>query len=439
LFSISRKCGFLEKSSSRFALILFCNYFIPDLSLFSINPSHLKRRNTRVYGLVLDPLVVEDQMIRFIFLILSFCLKAGAAHEVAFDEVWKLSDSHSSKKDLDLSLYISKRSDWKKSEIKSRLLIANDILNTCEVQIARVYVHSWLPSNPLLRLDEYISENQYYDGLRHASYKSRKVTDLQLFYFEDYQEGMTSGPALPLAVYPSKRIEPVTFNTAWFPYLSAQRLRTQGLKYNEEAHEIGHILLQTGHTQHDPENILANDSKKRRPLFLPNQCETLRQHPSLKESLKDKVYSIFASYFHTYSRDFYMTDWCSRNTQNLSQGLHSLFAKEDLNAKQVFLMHEEEGRSLSPNQARKFVSGWRFHSFLLLDDRWVLDLDFGKRAKIVPFKEYLASMFAGEFRDLKYILVDPAENMPITYNEVVALFSTMSSENIYQTGDLFPQ
>ncbi len=423
----------------KFTLDPFCNYFIPLPPLLFINPSYLHRRNAGVNGLMLDPLVVGEKMIRFIFLILSFSMSAGAAHEVAFDEVWKLNDSHPLKKDLDLSLYISERSDWRKSKIKSRLLRANEILNTCEVQIARVYVHSWLPSNPLLRLDEYISESKHYDGLRHASYKSRKVTDLQLFYFKDYYEGMTSGPALPLAVYPSERIEPVTFNTAWFPYLSAQRLRPQGFKYNEEAHEIGHILLQTGHTHHEHENILANESEKRRPLFLPHQCNKLRQHPSLKEGLKEKVYPLFASYFHTYSRDFYMTDWCSRNTQNLSQALHSLFAKEDLNAKQVFLMHKEEGRSLYPHQARKFISGWRFHSFLLLDNNWVLDLDYGKTPQIIPFKQYLTSMFEEEFQELKYILVDPAENRAITYHEVSALFSARSSKNILQTKDLFYQ
>ncbi len=343
---------------------------------------------------------------------------------MGFEEIWALNKASPVTHSFDLSVYISKKSAWTKQGIRSRLEKANQALGTCGVGIQHVYVHDWLPSNPKLRVDDYISDKKYYDGLRHASVKSKKVTAIELFYFEDYSENFQSGPSVPLAIYPSPKLEPATYNTAWFPYSSAQRLFSRGSSYNEEAHEIGHIFLQSGHDHSGAENIMANNSKKRTSFFTKNQCETIRNHPAIGSSAISRMSSLFSTYYQKYSRAFYMSDWCSRNVLNLSRALYRFF---DMNPNQtfaVFAVHKEAERSFKPLRARqgRLVS-WKFHAFLVIDG-WVFDLDYSDQPQVVPLREYLQNMFGNQANDLRFQLRDPLDGSTITYNEVLKSFQT---------------
>ncbi len=349
---------------------------------------------------------------------------------MAFKKVWPLQPSQAQPYQLDVSIYISEKSQWQEHEIQERLIRANRALATCNVGVQNVYVHDWLPSQEKLRVDDYVSEERHYDGIRHAALKAKQVAPIKLFYFSTYLENFTSGPALPLALYPDPNIEPVAFNTAWFPYQSAQRLRTGAASsYSEEAHELGHILLQVGHDHSGQANIMANDSQKRAPYFTKAQCSQIINHPSVIQNLRQRLFPLFASYNQRYGIDFYMNDWCSRNTLNLSQAIAGLFDWDILQARTVYAIHQIEGQSIRPQRARKSKVGWKFHAFLLIDG-YVLDLDYGKSPQIVEVDEYLQAMFGDQAQDLKFQLRDPLDASTITYLEVKKSFEANESRVI---------
>lgn len=343
------------------------------------------------------------------------------AHEMTYDEVWTLEAKVPEPHQIDLSIYISERSQWDKQQIRDRLEEANLAFVSCNVAINNVYVHRWRPSNPHLRVDDYRSDSKYFDGIREAAHKSKQINPIKLFYFENYINSFTSGPALPIAIYPDPQLEPAAFNTAWFPYQSAQRLRPIGNSYNEEAHEIGHIMLQAGHDHSGENNIMANDSEIRGLRFNKDQCEIIRRHPAIVNNLEEKIYPLFSTFYQTYSKNFYMTDWCSRNVLNLSRAFDHLFKLDNYQVSAVFAIHKNPDQSFFPLNARKAEFGWKFHAFLLVNGM-VLDMDYGDKAEIVPIQLYLNIMFGEQVKDLIFQLRNPLDNKALTYQEVLKSF-----------------
>lgn len=334
--------------------------------------------------------------------LIFFCAStAFGAHEMSFDKILSLPLEKSIEKTFDVSIYISQKSQWQEKEILSRLEEANKALSTCKLGMRHLYIYGWKPSNPKLRVDDYRSKKIFYDGLRHASFKSKKVTAVQLFYFEDYLNSFSSGPSLPLAVYPDPKLETEAYNTAWFPFKSAQRARQSGFKYNEEAHEIGHILLKQGHDHSGDFNILANDSKKRAAVFSKAQCEAIKKSEFLNPKPSDQFLPLLSAYYQNYSFDFYMSDWCSRNTINLAKDFDRHFSLAAHKAYAVYVLHKRKGTSFYPQKARDKNVGWKFHAFLVVDG-FALDLDFGSKPEVVSLDKYLLEMFPDSLYDLQF-------------------------------------
>jgi hypothetical protein len=346
-----------------------------------------------------------------------------AAHEMSFDKVYSLPNTGKGEKYFDVSVYISEKSQWQEDKIKERLVEANQVLNTCSVGIRHVYVHKWLPSNQLLRVDDYKSQKKFYDGIRYAGEKSKKVTPIQLFYFEDYLESFTSGPSVPLAVYQNPKIVNEAFDTAWFPYKSAQRSKTSGHLYNEEAHELGHILLRQGHDHTGRANILANNSNSRSLNFSEDQCEALIKTELLQTDPSLNFYPLLSTYFQKYSNRYYMKDWCSRNILNLAKDFELLHGFDDHRVFALYVVHKNKGQSFLPMKARSKGDRWKFHALLVVDG-YVLDLDFGKSPRVLRIDDYLTEMFTDKLSDLKFQIRSPLDSPGFTYLELSDSFES---------------
>ncbi len=324
-----------------------------------------------------------------------------AAHEMSSDEIRVLPPLSTKISTFDISVYISEKSSWNKKEVEERLIQANQVFQTCGLGIGRVYFHRWLPSQQLVRTDEIIKESPYYDGMSEAARKSLKVTPLQLFYFEDYLEPFTYGGSVPLAVYPEDYIAQHLHNTAWFPYRSAQRRKSaKSFQYSEEAHELGHILLQKGHDHSGDENIMANNSQKRIPHFSFEQCQNFLFPRTYNTSdycsqQSNELYPLLATYYKTYKKDYYMTDWCSRNSLNLAQGALQVGLASHNDLQIVYTYISESADLLKPLKARGNNPQWRFHVFVL-SQGMVLDLDYNNKPTVMNLEDYLIDMWGDE-------------------------------------------
>ena len=60
-----------------------------------------------------------------------------------------------------------------------------------------------------------------------------------------------------------------------------QVLKERGSSYSTTAHELGHILLNSGHTHGD--EIMNEDSAKRKAVFSPAQCAQMKKSPLIKK------------------------------------------------------------------------------------------------------------------------------------------------------------
>jgi len=212
---------------------------------------------------------MQKLVLLFVFFFFNITL---ADSSVRLENVVVLPILEGQQKHFDVSVYVSESSSWSEKEVLARMAEANLVFNSCKLGINKVYIFAWKPMAPLIRVDDYVSNLDHIDGMQQASADSMKLTSIQLFYFEDYLESFSSGASLPLAIYSHTDLAPVAFNTAWFPYRSYQRLKKPTKIYNEEAHEIGHILLESGHDHSGASNILANDSNLRTPRFSSAQC-----------------------------------------------------------------------------------------------------------------------------------------------------------------------
>lgn len=368
--------------------------------------------------------LTTGKVIKIFILSTLFTFSLAAAHEMAFDQVISFTSIPKSSDKLDISIYISKKSKWDLKEIKKRWEQANIALKSCNTSIENAFIYSWNPSRPLLRVDDYVSSKTYYDGMRYASVKSKKATPMQFFYFKNYLESFTSGPSIPLAIYPDSSLEPDTFNTAWFPYESAQRLKEKNIfRYNEESHEMGHILLGKGHDQSGDLNIMANNSGKRTLNFNKQQCVSIRDYFRARQNLSDKLFPLFSIYYDTYKKDFYMSDWCSRNVNNLAHAYDKIYNISHYDAYAVYVVNKNDGESFYPKKARKRNIGWKFHAFLVINGH-VLDLDYSKKPTILTVSEYLNKMFNGDTDKLLFQLRSPLNTPGFTYQEVLKSFKT---------------
>lgn len=369
------------------------------------------------------------KLLSTIFLVLIYSSLGFTAQEMSFRKAWTnpTGDASGGMVPLDISVYISQQSEWSESEVISRLVEANRSLNTCGYFLDLVFFFNWNFTNELLRVDDYFSDDIFYDGIRFASQKSFKVTPIQLFYFQNYLEPFTSGPAVPLAIYPKSDNYDYTFNTTWFPFKSAQRLLQKQnqepyFNYNEEAHEIGHILLKDGHDHSGKPNIMANSSTLRDPIFLKSQCQNIEipTSPESPQGAVSRLFPIVKLFFLNYSKDFYMSDWCSRNVSNfykMTEKLHPKFLEK---LEVVYALHKNNGESFYPLKSRRPEVAWKFHAFLYFEG-WVIDLDFTNEAKIVKIKDYIDEMFGvSQAENLHFVFNSENQSIGYSYQDILS-------------------
>jgi len=347
-----------------------------------------------------------------LFAALIFSVHARSAVEVEFSNVWQAPNYTSSNKALDLSVHVATQSQWSTDKIKKRLLRADKILQTCGVSIRNVFFYNLKLSQQLVRADDIEERTVYYDGMRFIAQKSKSVTAVQLFYFQDYLEPFTPNGAVPLAVF-GEDFPLKLQNTAWFPYNSIQR-RKKGtdpaLTYSEEAHELGHILMRTKHIHTDAHNIMSNSSSLRSiNHFYKNQCLRLKiptqdLTPFAFSNSASTVFPFFKNFFHSYSKNTYMVDHCSRNSWNFIKSIRSAGGLELTKTAVVYVTGkrlEAQTMPLHPLTSRHPVKRWTFHAFSLIDGV-VYDFDYGREARPIALRPYLISMFGEAAKEQLY-------------------------------------
>lgn len=394
-------------------------------------------------------------------LCLSFGLSAHAQHEISLGEIWRPDRLNTVAKTIQISAVVSKKSLWTKNEIQDRIHRANRVLASCDIQIDAVFFQDWNPVQPKIRVDDLNDGSLFFDGMSEAATKTVTTTDLNLYYFETYLEPFTSGPALPLAVYSSSSTRPHLDNTAWFPYYSHQRLlKSADEQYSEEAHELGHLLLQQGHDFSDEPNIMAHSSDLRSETFSPEQCQRIRQSELVDETNPRGIdlslgvlKSLFAYHFFSYGHEHYMNNYCLRNSLNFRAkaiafargGARENTLVEDLRRKPsnidssnstsiknfnvVLVRNLNTQLSIFPLVQRYGASKWQFHAFVVIDGL-VYDADFSDRPTVLPLDEYLFKMFGPEQTlQLEFALAPDHWTGTPTMDDIDELFRLGSSHS----------
>ncbi len=357
---------------------------------------------------------MRSSILNFVSIAIVGCwhIAALAASSSQFSSVWETEKTAQTPREMDVSAFIEKDSQWKIAEIEKRILTANQVLASCGLRIRNVYFHKWDLTPNLLRIDDIESTieditEKFYDGMRYTSQQTNRVTAIQLFYFEDYLNPHTYGGSVPLSVYGDKFPLPLQ-NSVWFPYNSAQRRKFGESQYSEEAHEIGHILTRKGHDHSGASNVMANSSVLRAPGFSSEQCASflIPAHTAYIQSCKNSseaIFPLFSSYFNSYSDKTYMNTWCSRNSDNLQKAILALNLASADRVKGLYITHKDKNQRLYPLNSRQPNSRWPFHAALLVDDM-VLDMDYTNRPTLVKLDEYLEKMWGNAAADLEFQL-----------------------------------
>lgn len=342
----------------------------------------------------------------FVCVALSFWSSLSFAfNEFRLKEILTHEAPHSFSEPIDISMHRASKSSWSDHEIKARLKGINETFSLCNFHLRHVYFYDWDSSHPRVHIDDREREIQW-DGMTGVSKQSPHVTEIQFFYFEDYVEPLSSGGSFPLSVFKNDEYVRELNNTAWFPFKSPDRLKVLTLKYSIEAHELGHILLQGGHESVDFENIMADNSSLRRNVVTPQQCQRLSKptkysgQSSCATTARNLDFA-FRLQRSTYSKDFYMSLQCAKNTENFWTLLDELNLSENRQIQAVYLIPEDEEASLKPLIPREKDVTWSNHVFLMVDGL-VFDQDFSDQPEILPLREYLDRMWGKGQAEIKF-------------------------------------
>ncbi len=168
---------------------------------------------------------------------------------------------------------------------------------------------------------------------------------------------------------------------------------------------------------------MANDSKKRSDFFTSDQCQKLLipepfQGQKKCDQTANRLFPVFATYFHTYHMNFYMNDWCSRNSKNLSQKIKDLGLLSDREYSIVYTYNSSGLKHLNPLASRSHTQGWKFHVFLVTQDGIVMDLDFKKQPQMLTLDHYLNQMWGSEqINEMSFQIRKPTDSADITFLE----------------------
>ncbi|MCC6138590.1 MAG: hypothetical protein IT287_08150 [Bdellovibrionaceae bacterium] len=379
-----------------------------------------------------------------IFLCISlgcvYSLPLCAAVEVDFLEVIPLVPPLSSRPTVDISIYVDSQGSWALADIRERLTKMNEALSTCQVQVQNVFVYQMRLSEKLVRVDDDDESAVYYDGFREIARKSQKVTAVQIFYVEKYLNPFSSTGSLPYAIDADRKDVPsYLHNTVWIPYFNPSRVYGKKETYSMEAHELGHIFMRKGHDDSGESTIMADSSSLRQNLFSQKQCSDFKIKDQKNgddscEMKKTVLSPLQAVHYKKYGEHYYMTLYCARNSKNLYehyQQLGILFSTPFYN---IFAIHKDDNKNISPLTARDNAKSWSNHSFLI-QDGLVIDLDYSREPQQVGLNKYLKKMWGTEENNLLFQVRPASEITEFTNLSIRASFAS-GKYPIYTAGQL---
>lgn len=201
-------------------------------------------------------------------------IQAGFKNAVV--ESWSLDLPSESKftHELEITTVLFRGANWTKADVQSRFKRLSGVYSQCGIKVQKVnFVESdapngWIDVDGITRKDGDI-ESQITKSLpvseRPIFFYVRSSKDVQSAYAQPEYWVSSSSPAL---------------NTVWVTSESKSREKN-GLynsSYSTEAHELGHVLLDSGHVKDESENFLANSFDKLNAKITQEQCNTMKKN-----------------------------------------------------------------------------------------------------------------------------------------------------------------
>lgn len=338
----------------------------------------------------------------FSILILISCMSFGEAMTFRHQETWSLQPGEEVRT-FPVSVFVVSKSHWRSELIQKRFEFMNEALKSCNLGVSHALYYKINGDFDTIHIDD--GNSLVFDnGISKIAESAPLPTAIRMFYFDDYVEPISSAGSFPYAVTEQKG-KPLRLysNTTWQPFYTPARLQQRTLPYSEEAHELGHILLQAGHDTSSTANIMSDRSSLRINTFTPEQCSRFIL-PELKprtacESVRNSVFPAFAFKYHHFSKaDGYFPLECGSNTQNLIRYLNQVNSLNKADAKIIKIIHKNADSSVTPLAARGGSVNWKHHVFLLMNGL-VFDLDYTSEPRIELLETYMKTMWGDNADD----------------------------------------
>ncbi len=173
-----------------------------------------------------------------------------------------------------ISAVIFKNSGWEIDEIKNRFLIATQILQQCKVHINSVnIIHTEAPNKTGIIRHHRTCYNPEPNGEHFITNQLPYLPGIRAFFINKFIIG-PAGTAFNLKRAANTPIE----NTIWLAKNHLNNNPAHAL-YEIVAHELGHILLNEGHTNNDQPNLMSAKPSKLNNELNDLQCNKIRQSP----------------------------------------------------------------------------------------------------------------------------------------------------------------
>ena len=171
-------------------------------------------------------------------------------------------------------MVLLRNSGWSEEQIKLRLNRVAEIYSQCGIKVASAKLVTVDAPNGWIDVDYSIEQRD----LKIAT--MTPTTDKPiLYYVRSNKEGQTA-----YAWNQSKQRPPPLTNTAWMTteLNTAEYKKWRDPVYNEDAHELGHILGNCGHNTDGSKNFLAGDVALLNDKIQPKQCESMKKNTLVK-------------------------------------------------------------------------------------------------------------------------------------------------------------
>lgn len=181
--------------------------------------------------------------------------------------------------EMDLTIVLFRKSGWKIDQIQARLELLTKVYSQCGVKISKAKLvqanapHGWIDMDGC----------HYFEGNR--TFKLAALTpptEKPVLYY--VRSTTDESPACAGPLFNVGEDSPM-LNTAWMTTLLNED-PTQPWnfpQFSDEAHELGHVLLNMSHVFKGPPNIMAGDAKIMSLDLTPSQCETMRKNELVRK------------------------------------------------------------------------------------------------------------------------------------------------------------